>query len=116
MFQPVYRLAIELLLNGDVGHRRRCRRPMPVLFAWREPDDVTGPNLLDRLTTTFRPDHNLPPNSSNDRRRSSFTSLSAHFSREFLAPSDTPQPPPSPRWAGRQLPGERGTPKSQTLP
>ena len=45
MFQPVHGLAIELLLNRDVGHRRRWRRPMPVLFAWREPDDVTGPNL-----------------------------------------------------------------------
>ena len=27
MFQPVHRLAIELLLDCDVGHRRRWRRP-----------------------------------------------------------------------------------------
>src|SRR5215203_3409004 len=53
MFQPVHRLAIELLLDGDVGHRRRWRRPVPVLFAWREPNDVTGPNLLDWPTPTL---------------------------------------------------------------
>src|SRR6187401_212991 len=53
MFQPVHRLAVELLLDCDVGHRRRRRRPVPVLFAWREPNDVTGPNLLDRPTPTL---------------------------------------------------------------
>ena len=53
MFQPVYRLAIELLLDCEVGHRRRWRRPVPVLFAWREPDDVTGPTLLDRPTPAW---------------------------------------------------------------
>jgi hypothetical protein len=53
MFQPVHRLAVELLLDCDVGHRRRWRRSVPVLFAWREPDDVTGSNLLDRPTRTL---------------------------------------------------------------
>ena len=38
------------------------------------------------LITTFRPYHNLPPTSSNERRRSSFTSLSAHFSRRAATP------------------------------
>src|SRR5918993_604491 len=57
MLQPVHRLAIELLLDCDVGHRRRWRRPVPVLFAWREPDDVTGPNLLDRPTPTLGAAH-----------------------------------------------------------
>src|SRR2546421_12445772 len=48
MFEPVDRLAIELLLNGDVRHRRGGRRAMPVLFAGGKPHDVTGANLFNR--------------------------------------------------------------------
>src|SRR3954469_18681064 len=50
VFQPVDRLAIELLLHGDVRHRGGRRRAMPVLFTRRKPDDVTRSDLLDRST------------------------------------------------------------------
>src|ERR1043165_2565106 len=46
VFEPVDGLAIELLLHGDVGHRRGWRRPVPVLFARGKPHDVTGANLF----------------------------------------------------------------------
>src|SRR5436190_2930248 len=65
LLHPVDRLAVELLLNRDVRHRRCRRRPMPVLFASREPDDVAGTNLLDgtapslRASTTRRHDERL---------------------------------------------------------
>src|SRR5688500_7690679 len=57
VFQPVHRLAIELLLNRDVRHRRRRRCAMPVLLAWRNPDDVARPNLLDRPTPSLGATH-----------------------------------------------------------
>src|SRR4051812_33847221 len=47
VFEPIHRLAIELLLHGDVRHRRGGRRAMPVLFARGKPDDVTGSNLFN---------------------------------------------------------------------
>src|SRR5438067_12169121 len=47
LLHPVHRLAVQLLLEGDVRHRRGRRRPVPVLFARRKPDHVTGPNFLD---------------------------------------------------------------------
>src|SRR3954469_11605006 len=47
VFEPIHRLAIELLLHGDVRHRRRWRRAVPVLFARGEPHDITGPNLFN---------------------------------------------------------------------
>src|SRR4051794_28919708 len=47
VFEPVDGLAVELLLDGDVGHRRRGRRAVPVLFAGGEPHDVTGANLFN---------------------------------------------------------------------
>src|SRR4051812_40022584 len=33
VLEPVHRLALELLLHGDVRHRRGRRRAVPVLFA-----------------------------------------------------------------------------------
>ena len=55
LFHPVDGFAVELLLNGDVRHRRRGRRPMPMLFARRKPDHVARPNFLDRPTPSLRP-------------------------------------------------------------
>src|SRR5205085_7413117 len=55
LLHPINRFAVELLLNGDVRHRRRCRRPVPVLFAGRKPDHVTGPDFLDRPAPALRP-------------------------------------------------------------
>ena len=55
LFHPVDGLAVELLLNGDVRHRRGGSRPVPVLFARRKPDDVTRPDFLDRAAPALRP-------------------------------------------------------------
>src|SRR6185437_10336121 len=55
MFHPVNNLAILLLLDGDVGHARRQRCAVPMLFGWREPDDITGPDLLDCSTFALSP-------------------------------------------------------------
>src|SRR5689334_17421898 len=48
VFEPVDRLAIELLLHGDVRHRRGWRGAVPVLFARGKPHDVTGADLFNR--------------------------------------------------------------------
>src|SRR5580704_18912129 len=55
LLHPVHGLAVQLLLNGDVRHRRRGRRPVPVLLARREPDDVPWPDFLDRSAPALRP-------------------------------------------------------------
>ena len=55
MFQPLNDLAVELLLNSNVGHARCGRSAVPMLFAGREPDDITGPDLLDRATFALSP-------------------------------------------------------------
>jgi hypothetical protein len=47
VFHPVDHLAIELFLNGDVRHRRRRRRAMPVLLAGFNPHHVARPDVLD---------------------------------------------------------------------
>src|SRR5258708_21878822 len=42
LFHPGDNLTVELFLNGDVGHGRGRRSPMPVLLARREPDHIAG--------------------------------------------------------------------------
>src|SRR5437899_6740958 len=54
LFHPVHRLAIQLLLNGDVCHGRRWSRAVPVLLARRKPDHVARPNRLDRAAPSLR--------------------------------------------------------------
>src|SRR5216110_2899970 len=48
LLQPLDHLAVELLLDGDVGHRRGRGRAVPVLLAWREPHHVARADDLDR--------------------------------------------------------------------
>src|SRR5579864_963481 len=55
LFQPVDDLPVELLLDGDVRHRGGRGGSMPVLLAGREPDHVTGADLLDRSTFALGP-------------------------------------------------------------
>src|SRR3954454_9436639 len=55
MLQPIDHLAVEPLLDGDVRHRRRGRRPVPVLLARREPDHVARSYLLDRASLPLNP-------------------------------------------------------------
>src|SRR3954468_9156294 len=54
VFEPFDSLAIELLLQGNVRHRVCRRRPMPMLFARRKPDNVTRPDLFDRSAPGLR--------------------------------------------------------------
>src|SRR4051812_13691727 len=55
VLQPIDHLPVEPLLDGDVRHRRRGRRPVPMLLARREPDDVTRSYLLDRASLPLDP-------------------------------------------------------------
>src|SRR3954453_23701932 len=55
MLHPINGLAVELFLDGDVAHGRRRRSAVPVLLTWREPDDIAGPDLLDRAAFTLHP-------------------------------------------------------------
>src|SRR5260370_1106847 len=50
LFHPVDHFAVALFLNGDVGHGRGGRSPMPVLLAGREPHDVTRANFFERTS------------------------------------------------------------------
>src|SRR6266446_4966859 len=54
-FHPVHNLPVECLLNGDVRHGGSGRSTMPVLQSWREPDHITGPDLLDRAVLALHP-------------------------------------------------------------
>src|SRR5438132_1637120 len=54
LLHPVDGLPVELLLNGDVGHRRSRRGAVPMLLARREPDHVPRPDLLDRASPALR--------------------------------------------------------------
>src|SRR5215207_2038794 len=48
LLQPIYVLAVDGLLDGDVCHGGGGRRAVPVLDARREPDHVAAPDLLLR--------------------------------------------------------------------
>src|SRR3984957_2015792 len=48
LFHPLHRLAVERLLDGDVGHGGGGRGAMPMFLARREDYDVARTNLLDR--------------------------------------------------------------------
>src|SRR5208337_766664 len=50
--------------NGDMGHRAVGRRAVPVLLARLEPDDVAGPDLLDRAALPLR-----APETGGDKQR-----------------------------------------------
>src|SRR5947199_5782659 len=52
-FHPVDGFAIQRFVDGDVLHGCSRRRAVPVLFARLEPDDVAGPDLLDRPALTL---------------------------------------------------------------
>jgi hypothetical protein len=55
MLHPIDHFAIELFLDGDMCHRRRWRRTVPVLFARCEPHHITGADFLDRSAVALRP-------------------------------------------------------------
>ena len=47
MLHPVNDFAVFFLLDRYVSHARCGRSTVPMLLIWREPDDVTGPDLLN---------------------------------------------------------------------
>jgi nicotinamidase-related amidase len=55
VLEPVDGLAVELFLDGDVGHRRRRGAAVPMLFAGREPDHVAGTDFFDGAVPTLGP-------------------------------------------------------------
>src|SRR4030088_2369093 len=55
LLHPVHHLPILLYLNSDVRYGSSLRGAMPVLLAVREPDHVTGSDLLDRYTFALSP-------------------------------------------------------------
>src|SRR6476659_7682389 len=54
-FHPVHRLAVQRFLNGDMRHRGRRGRAMPMLLTGRKPDHIARANFLDRSAPTLRP-------------------------------------------------------------
>src|ERR1700737_634118 len=52
---PVDGLAVQRLLNGDVGHRRSRRCAMPVLLTGLEPDYIPWTDLFDRPALALHP-------------------------------------------------------------
>src|ERR1700733_1369092 len=55
LLHPLDRLAVERLLDGDVGHGGGGGGAMPMLLAGCEDHDVAGTNLLDRAAFALRP-------------------------------------------------------------
>jgi hypothetical protein len=55
MLHPVIHLSVFVSLNRDVSHGSRWRGSMPVFLAGREPDDITGPDLIDRASPMLDP-------------------------------------------------------------
>jgi hypothetical protein len=54
VLQPLDGFAVELFLNGDVGHRRGWRGAVPVLFAGSKPDYISGMDFLDGPAPALR--------------------------------------------------------------
>src|SRR5207249_1181551 len=54
-FHPIDRLAVQRFLNGDMRHRGRRGRTVPMLLVRRKPDHIAGANFLDRFAPTLRP-------------------------------------------------------------
>jgi len=55
MFEPVDGAAVEFFLDGEVGQGGGGRGAVPMFFAWLEPDDVAGPDFLDRAAPPLGP-------------------------------------------------------------
>src|SRR6476660_2844061 len=55
LLHPLNWTSIQRLLNGDMRHRRRRRRAMPMLFTGRDPHHVAGPEFLYGAAPTLHP-------------------------------------------------------------
>src|SRR6185312_4719810 len=54
-FHPVHNFPVFLFLDSNMSHRCGWCGTVPVFFAGRKPDHVTGPDLLDRATFALGP-------------------------------------------------------------
>src|SRR3954447_12736635 len=65
MLHPIHDFSVELFLYGNVGHGRRRRGAVPMLFTGRKPNNITRTDVLDRAafqldpTSTGRHDQSL---------------------------------------------------------
>jgi hypothetical protein len=55
LLQPIHNFAVELLLNCDMCHGCCERGPVPVFFARRKPDYVSGADLFDGRAFALSP-------------------------------------------------------------
>ncbi len=55
LFEPVPDFAIQRLLNGDMRHRDGRACAMPMLLSRRNPNDIAGPDFLDRTSPALHP-------------------------------------------------------------
>src|SRR5437868_6959029 len=55
LLHPLDDLAVQVLLDSEVGHGGRGGGAMPVPFARWNPDHVAGPDLLDRADLDLHP-------------------------------------------------------------
>src|SRR5439155_2366099 len=55
VLHPIDDFPVQRFLNGNVSHRSRQCRPVPMLFVRRKPDDIARPDFLDRPAPTLRP-------------------------------------------------------------
>src|SRR5436305_1785145 len=55
LFHPVDDLAVLLFLNGNMRHGSGGGGAVPVLLARREPDHITGADLLNQSTFALSP-------------------------------------------------------------
>src|SRR5947208_6326937 len=64
VFHPIYDFTVQRFLDGDMRHRSRRRRAVPMLLVRRKPNDIAWPDFLDRSVPTLRP----PEARRNDQR------------------------------------------------
>src|ERR1039458_327183 len=54
LLHPINGFAVQLFLNGNMGHCRRWRCSVPMLLSRCKPDDIAGPDLLDWAAPALR--------------------------------------------------------------
>src|SRR5438093_11371767 len=55
VLHPLDDFSVERFLNGDMRHRAARRSAVPMRLVRRKPNDITGPDFLDRSAFALRP-------------------------------------------------------------
>src|ERR1700683_245094 len=55
LFHPIDGASVQRLLDGDMRHRGRRRRTVPMLLTGRKPDNIARPDFLPRAAPTLHP-------------------------------------------------------------